>query len=96
MTNKTLCGNQTYLLVGLFTHNLTRELQMQTRIASRRTTAKRAALWAFETVDTVHKILIQRAGRLTRPHGNLTLTISANQWIRKRLLYTLGAIQTNT
>jgi hypothetical protein len=92
---RTLCGNQTYLLAGLFAHNLTRELQMRTCIASRRTTAKRAALWVFETVDTVRKTLIQRAGRLTRPHGTLTLTISANQWIKKRLLHTLGTIQAN-
>ena len=68
---------------------------MQTCAAARRTTAKRAALWVFETVDTVRKTLIQRAGRLTRPHGTLTLTISANHWIKKRLLYTLGAIQAN-
>jgi hypothetical protein len=92
---RTLSGNQTYLLAGLFAHNLTRELQMQTCAAARRTTAKRAALWVFETVDTVRKTLIQRAGRLTRPHGTLTLTISANHWIKKRLLYTLGAIQAN-
>jgi hypothetical protein len=89
---RTWRGNQTYLLAGLFAHNLTRELQMHTGIAARRTTAKRTALWVFETVDTVRKTLIQRAGRLTRPHGILTLTVSANLWIKHRLLHTLNAI----
>ncbi len=92
---RTLHGNQTYLLAGLFAYNLTRELQMQTSEPCRHTTAKRASLWVFEKLDTLRKTLVQRAGRLTRPHGALTLTISANHWIKKRLLETLGAIQSN-
>ena len=89
---RTLCGNQTYLLAGLFAYNLTRELQMQTMKPIRRTTAKRACLWAFERLDNIRKTLIQRAGRLTRPHGTLTLTISANTWLRRRILHLLSAI----
>lgn len=88
-----LCGNQTYLLAGLFAYNLTRELQMQTSEPCRCTTTKRASLWVFEKLDTLRKTFIQRAGRLTRPHGALTLTISANDWIKRRLLATLNAIQ---
>lgn len=89
---RTLYGNQTYLLAGLFAYNLTRELQMQTTERSCGITAKRACLWAFEKVDTLRKTLIQRAGRLTHPKGVLTLTISANDWIKSRLLNTLRAI----
>ena len=75
------------------TYNLLRELQMQTRMPSRRTTAKRACLWVFERVDTVRKTLLQRAGRLTRPQGRLTLTISAKDpWLKNRLLQMLAAI----
>lgn len=92
---RTLCGNQTYLLAGLFAYNLTRELQMQTTERCRHTTAGRASLWVFEKVDTLRKTLIQRAGRLTRPHGALRLTISANDWMKQRLLETLQAIQAN-
>ena len=58
--------------------------------------AKRASLWIFERIDTLRKALIQRAGRLTRPEGALTLTISANAWIKKRLLQTLRSIQAST
>lgn len=90
---KTLCGNQTYLLAGLFAYNLIRELQMQTTEPCRRTTANRASFWVFERIDTLRRAIIQRAGRLTRPEGNLTLTISANAWIKSRILQTLGAIQ---
>jgi hypothetical protein len=88
-----LCGNQTYLLAGLFAYNLTRELQMQTSEPCRCTTPQRASLWVFEKLDTLRKTMIQRAGRLTRPRGVLTLTLSANDWIKKRLLATLNAIQ---
>jgi len=74
------------LLATLFAHNLTRELQMATRPQSRHTAEKRAALWIFEQLDTIRMTLIRRAGRLT-------LTISANHWIKRRLLQYLTALQ---
>jgi hypothetical protein len=89
---RSLYGNQTYLLAGLFAYNLVRELEMQTTKPVRHTTSKRASLWVFEKVDTLRKTLIQRAGRFTRPKGKLTLTISANDWIKQRLLTLLNAI----
>ena len=89
---RSLHGNQTYLLAGLIAYNLVRELEMQTTPPVRHTTAKRASLWVFEKVDTLRYTLIQRAGRITRPQGRLTLTISANTWIKQRLLKTVNAI----
>lgn len=85
-------GNQTYLLAGVFAHNLLRELQMITREPSRGTTAKRPPLWAFEELHTFRAGLLHRAGRLTRPHGTLTLTISASHWVKNRLLDVLNAL----
>ena len=79
-------GNQVYLLAGLFAHNLVRELQMRTQKQSRGTTDNRAGLWICETVATVRKTLLQRAGRLTRPSGKLTLTISAGGTLKEKLL----------
>ena len=90
---RTALGNQIYLLAGLFAHNLSRELQMATTPQCRHTTAKRAALWAFEKLDTLREALIHRAGRFTRPQGKLTLTISANKWIKERVLQTLAALK---
>jgi hypothetical protein len=92
---RTLYGNQTYLLAGLFAYNLTRELQMQTVQPARGTTAKRTCLWVFGKVDTLRKTLLHRAGRLSRPQGILTLMLSANSWIRTRLLQVLDQIPTN-
>jgi hypothetical protein len=86
-------GNQVYLLAGLLAHNLLRELQMTASAPSRGTTEKRTPLWAFEQLDTFRKGILQRAGRLTRPHGKLTLTISANHWIKNRLLNFLARLQ---
>lgn len=79
-------GNQMYLLAGLFAHNLIRRLQMETTCPVRGTTKKRSAMWEFEQVGTFRKNLLQRAGRLTRPAGRLTLTVSANQTQKSRLL----------
>ncbi len=85
-------GNQMYLLAGLFAHNLIRELQMRTENQSRGTTDNRAALWVFEQVDTVRKTLLQRAGRLTRPSGRLTLTISGGNMVKEKLLRMLDRL----
>jgi hypothetical protein len=89
-------GNQMYLLAGLFAHNLVRELQMRTEKQSRGTTDNRAALWVFEQVDTVRKTLLQRAGRLTRPNGKLTLTISGVGIVKEKLLGILDRLRPAT
>ncbi len=86
-------GNQMYLLAGLFAHNLIRELQMRSAERSRGTTDNRAALWVFERVDTVRKTLLRRAGRLTRPSGQLTLTISGAGTVKERFLNMLESLR---
>jgi len=90
---RTLCGNQIYLLAGLFAYNLTRELQMQTSERVRNTTTQRASFWKFEQLDTLRKTIFQRAGRLTRPAGVLTLTIGANRSLKNRILQMLAALE---
>lgn len=82
---RTFQGNLTYLLAGLFSFNLMRELQMIDRPADRRTPPKRASLWSFERVDTIRKTLVQRAGRLSRPEGKLTLTFCSRKKIKARV-----------
>ncbi len=86
-------GNQMYLLAGLFAHNLVRELQMQTESRSRGTTDKRTALWLFEQVDTIRHTLFRRAGRLTWPHGKITLTISGAGAVKTKLLAMLNRLR---
>jgi DDE family transposase len=91
---RTLHGNQTYLLAAVLAHNFNRELQMQVSEPQRKTTEKRATLWVFEQLATLRQRLVQRAGRLTRPQGVLTLTVSANPAVREDLLRHLDMLQT--
>ena len=81
--------NRVFLLSAMMAHNLNRELQMQCQHQSRNTTEKRAALWQFEQLGTLRRKIIQRAGRLTRPKGKLTLTMSANAAVKEELLHYL-------
>ncbi len=89
---RTLPGNQLYLLAGILAHNLNRELQMQAKPKDRHTSEKRSALWEFLQLDTIRRTLLQRAGRITRPEGRLTLTMSANATVRKEMLHYLGVL----
>jgi hypothetical protein len=88
-----LWGNQLYLMASILAHNLTRELQMITKPKSRGTTEKRAALWAFEELGTIRHHLLQRAGRLTEPHGKLTLTMHPNAAVKEGLIQFLEALK---
>jgi Transposase DDE domain group 1 len=90
---RTLYGNQTYLLATVLAHNLNRELQMEISKPQRTTTPKRATLWVFEKLTTFRQRLIQRAGRLTRPQGALTLTVSANPAVQHDLSLYLRSLQ---
>jgi len=90
------CGNQTYLLAGLFAFNLIRDLQMQIEPPTRTTTRQRPTLWAFEQVDTIRKTVLQRAGRLSRPSGKLTLTFCVGKKLKQRVLHIIQTLNTAT
>jgi hypothetical protein len=87
-----LVGNQLFLHAVVLTHNLGREFQMASRPASRTTAPTRPALWDFQELQTVRQALLRRAGRLTEPQGELTLTISANADVREEILAHLRAL----
>ena len=88
-----LWGNQLYMLAAVLSHNLNRELQMETKVPDRGTTEKRAPLWNFEELRSLRHRLIQRDGRFTNPQGNLTLTLNANESMKLGLLQYLEAFQ---
>jgi hypothetical protein len=79
-------ANKVYLLCNVFAHNLTRELQMRYKERDRTTTNKRPALWKFTQIGTLRKRIIQRAGRLLRPQGVLTLSMAANDAVRDEIM----------
>ena len=88
-----LTGNQTVTLCAMMAHNLGRELQMRSSAPERATQPKRPAAWVFQTLDTLRHRFIQRAGRLTRPQGELTLTLSPNPMVQEDLLHFLDELQ---
>jgi hypothetical protein len=75
---KRKAANEVYLWASVIVHNLGRELQMQESPPVRGTTRGRKPLWRFEELSTLRRQIIQRAGRLTRPQGRLTLTMAPN------------------
>jgi hypothetical protein len=85
-------GNQVYALCGLLAHNMSRELQIRTDRPVRRRSEKRSPLWCFEQLGTLRRKWIQRAARITRPQGYLTVTMSANAELEKRLRGFLHAL----
>jgi hypothetical protein len=92
IATRRLAANQTFTLCAMMAHNLSRELQMLAAPAALRARPKRPTAWKFHTLDTLRHRFIQRAGRLTRPQGNLTLIMSANPSVRKDLLHFLDAV----
>lgn len=89
-----LLGNQVVTLCAMMAHNLGRELQMRVNDRVRGSQhEKRPAAWAFQRLDTLRQRFIQRAGRLTEPQGELTLTMSPNPTVKEDLLHFLGALQ---
>jgi len=86
-------GNQLYTLAGMLAHNLSRELQMSTAEPLRTTTATRKSLWVFESLGTIRQRLLHTAGVLTRPQGELTLTMNANKALRADMTQYLKALQ---
>jgi hypothetical protein len=91
--SRRLAGNQLFTLCAMMAHNLSREIQMLAAPSAPRALPKRPASWTFEKLDTLRHRIIQRAGRLIRPQGELTLTMSANPVVRKDLLHFLDVLQ---
>jgi hypothetical protein len=90
--SRKLAVNQSFTVSAMLAHNLGRELQMSAEDRDRRDTSKRAARWLFKTLHTLRHIVL-RAGRLTRPKGKLTLTMSGNREVRDDVLRYVRAAQ---
>jgi len=86
-------GNEAYLMAGCMAQNLLRELQMRTQPRQRATNASRTPLWAFLNPQTWRQRWLNRAGRLTRPAGELTLTISGDEQIEEIFTEMLDQMQ---
>ncbi len=89
---RTWLGNQVFMLSAILAHNLSRELQMIVQPPTRKTQNKRPALWEFMQLNTIRQCIVQRAGRLIRPKGKLTLLMSSNDAAEEELLHILDAL----
>lgn len=89
--SRTWAGNKIYLLCAVIAHNLAKELQMDASEPQRGTTERRQPLWIFEGLEIMRRKFIQRAGRLTRPNGITTLTMSANRAVQEAIENYLAA-----
>jgi len=87
-------ANKAYQLSVFLAHNLGRELQMRSNPEIRCTCYKRPAHWQFTQLDTLRRTVIQRAGRLIRPNGRLTLSMSINQTLKEQIDNYLGVKNT--
>ncbi|MFH1921117.1 MAG: hypothetical protein ABIP48_14710 [Planctomycetota bacterium] len=86
-------ANQLFMCTSALAHNLTRELQMIAEPPSRKTTEKRAAWWPFRKLATLRQEILLRAGRLARPGGELTLTMSRNEAVERDIHNYMAAIE---
>ena len=85
VATRTLHGNQIFTMASLLSHNLGRELQMQAVPRQRGTLSKRPASWRFDQLGTIRQRILHLAGRLSRPQGELTMSVSDNPAVRKEL-----------
>jgi len=53
----------------------------------------RGAAWSFEALNTLRRRFIQRAGRLIRPQGKLTLSMAPNHKVQQDIVQYLSAVQ---
>jgi len=92
LPSRTLLGNQVFTTASVTAHNLGRELQMRSQEPTRPTLPKRPALWEFEALGTIRQLLLHRAGRLTRPNGELVLRMSATTTVREKITACLESL----
>ncbi|WP_428262310.1 IS1380 family transposase [Haliangium sp.] len=86
-----LAGNRLFTLASVMAHNLGRELQIVAIERSSSDTIKRAARWSFAKLSTLRQRILLRPGRITRPEGKLTLTLSGNERVRDDVNHLLDA-----
>ena len=83
--SKRRVANEGYMLCAVMAHNLGREVQMEARDRTRKTTAKRTVLWVFEGLASLRGKIIQRAARVSHPQGTKTLTFGENEKLEAKL-----------
>ena len=63
----------------MLAHNLLANFQIETAVIERPRTHQRTAHWVLRSAQTLRFEIINRAGRLVRPEGRLTLRLQRNK-----------------
>ena len=92
VAGKQLSTNRAFTLMGMVAHNLSRELQMAANPPERAILPSRPARWPFLSLGTIRQRILHRAGKLSRPQGELTLTVNANEQVESELSRYLSAL----
>lgn len=91
--SRRLIPNQVWSICVAIAHNLGREMQMLVRPPDRGNKLTRACLWIFDRFATLRHRIIHRAGRLTRPQRELTLTMAGDNATRQEFERVLKALE---
>lgn len=83
-------ANELWTRMAMLSHNLGRELEMQANCPCELDDSTRSPRWHFESLGTLQKALLHRAGRLIRPQGSRILVMNENAAVRGRLGYYMG------
>jgi hypothetical protein len=75
-------ANRAWMISSILAHNLGRELQMGADQRARGSTSNRTVRWIFQSLSTIRRNFIQRAGRLIRPQGKLTIIMPDHSMIK--------------
>lgn len=92
LPTRRLLSNKMFTIAAVFAHNLNRELHMIAHSPAKITTQARSPRWTFQQAETTRHLLIQRAGYLSRPHGRLSLTLSANSIVAQKVRFVLNKL----
>lgn len=85
-------ANQHFMAAAVLAHNLSKELQMSATSPIRGQRFKRPAMWGFKKLHTLRRDILRRAGRVTRPGGELTIVMNDNRAVRRELKRYLVAL----
>lgn len=85
-------GNQLFTLAGMYAHNLGHELQMQSAPRHGKTHRNRTAQWDFQELGTLGQRVVHQAGHLTRPQGELTLTLNDIPQVRREIVRYMSGV----
>ena len=91
--SRRLFANQVFTICAMMAHNLGREMQMMEEPRSKVAQPKRSAAWDFQTIGTIRRLYLLRAGRLARPQGKRTLIMNANDKVEQGLTMMLNALK---